>query len=57
MKQEETIRNSLREMEERHRKEMDALHEKYGKDLENIRIEIENKFKEMFQMVDVKKLS
>jgi hypothetical protein len=44
-------------MEERHRKEMSALYIKYEKDLENIKTEIENKFQEMFQMVDIKKLN
>jgi integrase len=55
-KQEETINNSFKEMEERHRKEMTALHEKYETDLRTTKLEMENKFQELLQLINVDKL-
>ncbi|WP_148685643.1 site-specific integrase [Candidatus Nitrosocosmicus hydrocola] len=56
-KQEETIQNSLKEMEKRHRKEMDALHETYNDDMRLLKEEMEKKFQNLFQKVDFQKLA
>jgi integrase len=56
-KQEETIQNSLKEMEDRHRKELDALHSKYEDDFNSIKLEMERRFKTIFEKIDVVKMS
>jgi integrase len=55
-KQEETIQSSLKEMEERHRKEIIALHDKYEKDMEKMQSFMENKFKELVNMININEL-
>ena len=52
-KQEETIQNSLREMEGRHRKEIDALHEKYQRDMNNMKDEVEKKIGKIIERIDM----
>jgi integrase len=55
-KQEETIKNSLKDMEERHRKEIDALHLKYEKDMRYLQKTMENKFNDLIQRIDTHKI-
>ena len=54
-KQEETIQNSLREIENRHRKEIDVLHAKYEQDMNLVRDEMRQKFQEVIKKIDIKK--
>jgi integrase len=55
-KQEETINNSLKEIDDRHRKEIDALHEKYEKDMKTLKNELEAKFQQFLEKVDLQKI-
>ena len=55
-KQEETIQNSLKELETKHRKEMDALHAKYEYDIRSIRVELETKFQQLLTKIDINKI-
>jgi len=56
-KQEETIQNSLKDLEGRHRKEMDALHEKYRGDMRLLKEEMEDRFSSLFSMIDSNKIT
>jgi integrase len=55
-KQEETIQNSLKELETKHRKEMDALHSKYEHDIRSIKVELETKFQQLLTKIDMNKI-
>lgn len=55
-KQEETMQNSLLEMEEKHRKEQNRLHEKYENDMKLLNEKVEKRMQELFEKVDVQKL-
>ncbi len=43
-------------MEERHRKEMNGLHEKYGSEIKQIKDEMENKIQQILIKIDFEKL-
>lgn len=55
-KQEETIHNSLREMDERHRKVIEGLHEKYERDISLLKKDMETKFQNLLAKIDTNKL-
>ena len=55
-KQEETIQNSLKQMEERHRKEIHDLNKKHERDILNIQEEMEIKFNELVDKIEIHKL-
>ncbi len=46
----------LIEMEERHRKEMDALHEKYQREMINMKEDVEKKIERIIERIDITKV-
>jgi integrase len=55
-KQEETIRISLKEMEERHKKEIDLLTQRYKTDISFMQENMERRFSELVDKIDIHKL-
>ncbi|WP_196817220.1 hypothetical protein [Candidatus Nitrosocosmicus oleophilus] len=55
-KQDESVRNTLQDMEHRHRREINGLHEAYERSMEQLRDEMESRFEQLFLKVDLERL-